>query len=245
MMIIKNNQALEIKIETDDIGYSLFNDFTANEGIGRIDDATFICIKEPDEKRFKPDDLTSIKAAISALEALDHAIVDSMDLNYEESEELMQAMLNDTAFDIDVARRGLLSLTFSDWFDGLLYKPGSRDWHDAMADLQNTIYSDCGERVAFYLQGVSSEIEKMAIIKEFKMYAFATPLSYAISLIDCKSGDVISTNIVGGIYDDSYTLDYLSGRIIESLNEIPDLNEELRNEVMNKLKSISKASINR
>ena len=90
MMIIKNNQALEIKIETDD--------------------------------------LTSIDAVISALEVLDHAIVDSMDLNSEESEELMQATLNDAAFDIDVARRGLLSLSFSDWFDGLLYEPGSRDW---------------------------------------------------------------------------------------------------------------------
>ena len=76
----------------------------------------------------------------------------------------------------------------------------------------------------------------MTIIKEFKIYA--------INLIDCESGDVISTNCIGGIYDDSYTLDYLSECITESLNAMPDLNEELRNEVMNKLKSINKASIN-
>lgn len=235
MMLIKNNQALEIKIEADDIGYRMFHEFIEERKLLRVNDYIWTRFDKPDAKRFQESDLQSPNAIKAYMDELKLEAVDSMELNEEEAAILFQEMDENKGYTLEIARKGLLSLSFIDWVNGLFGDEGGSDWKEAMAEFKHTACGDYqGEYTEIYLQGINEEDMKY-IAADFKTYAYKTPLWFSIELTDCVTGNVIDEDSLGGIYDDSYNLEYLFETITESLDNMPELNKELRDMVVDEL----------
>lgn len=243
MMFIKNNQALEIKIEACDIGYHMFHEFIEEHKLYRVNDYIWTRFDKPDAKRFQESDLQSPNAVKSYMDELKLEAVNSMGLNEEEAAILFQEMDENKGYTIEIARKGLLSLSFIDWVNGLCGDEGGSDWKEAMAEFKHIARgNDSDEYAEIYLQGMDEE-DKKYIVSDFKTYAYQTPLYFSIELTDCSTGDVIDEDSLGGIYDDSYQLEYLFETITESLDNMPDLDKELRDIAVNELSKMDYSAI--
>jgi hypothetical protein len=242
MMIIQNNQALKIEIQFDnDAACYGFEEFLKTEGFERLDNAVYICIKLPFSKRFAKNDLTTDSTVIKRLHALDLAAIDVMDLSDAEKQALEEALLNDTPFDVETAKRDLLSLCAEEWINNLIYDVGPTDWHDEM-----TGFGCCGhfnDGVVAYVQGAADETEEIDILNTFELYGFETPYYFAVDLIDCETGDVIDDASLGGIYDSSCQLSYLSESIAEALDNMTNINAELKTKALDELSKMDYSSI--
>ncbi len=235
MMFIKNNQALEIKIEADDVGYHMFHEFIEERKLRRVNDYIWTRFDAPDEKRFKESDLETANSIKAYMDELRLEAVDSMDLNEDEAAILLQEMDENKGYSLDIARKGLLSLSFIDWANNLCGDEGGMDWKEAMAEFKHVARGNDSDAYAeIYLQGIDEE-DAAFIVSDFKTYAYQTPLYFSIELTDCSTGNVIDDDSLGGIYDDSYNLEYLFETITESLDNMPDLNKELRDIAVDEL----------
>lgn len=243
MSFIKNGQVLEIKIDFDEESCFLFNDFVENEVIDEISDYQWIVIRNPDEKRFSADDLKNDESVQKYMNQLDLSVINRMDLTDEEAEILHHSLNIGLAHDVEIARKGLLSLPFIKWYASLNGYEGGENWKEAMADYKNIAHGACGHYAEIYIQG-SNEEDSEALTKDFETYAFQTPYYFTIDLIDAESGDSIADDGLSGIFDDSYNLEYLFEVITESLDNMPDLNKELRDIAVNELSKMDKSSIN-
>lgn len=244
MMFIKNNQALEIKIEADDIGCHMFHEFIEGRKLSRVNDYIWTRFDKPDAKRFKPEDVETPNSIKAYMDELKLEAVDSMELNEEEAAILFQEMDENKGYSIDIARKGLLSLSFIDWANNLCGDEGGADWKEAMAEFKHIARGNDSDAYAeIYLQGIDEE-DAQYIVSDFKTYAYRTPLYFAIDLIDCLRGDVIDSDSLGGIYDDSYQLEYLFETITESLDNMPELNKELRDMAVDELSKMDYSAVN-
>jgi hypothetical protein len=242
MEFIKNNQVLKIKITYDD-GACSFDDFIQNSGLERISDYQWIVIKNPDEKRFTADDLKNAESVQNYMDELDLSVIDRMDLTQKEAEELRHSLNWGLVHDVGIARKGLLSLSFVEWYASLNCESGGDDWADVMADYKNIARGDNGEYAEIFIQG-TDEVHIAEIVNDFVMYAFECPYYFSIDLIDAESGDSIDDDSLGGIYDDSYQLEYLFETITESLDNMPKLDKELRNIAVDELSKMDYSSVN-
>ena len=244
MLLIKNNQALKIKIESDDMGHHLFNEFVENEELERVSDDKYLVIKKPDVKRFSADDLKLDSLVQDFIDQLDLSAIDKMDLTDEEAESLRYSLNWEMAHDVEIARKGLLSLSFIEWYSSLVCEIGGRDWSDAMADCKNIVRGNCSDEYAeIYIQGMDEE-ESNYLLKEFKTYAYNTPLYFKIELINSTTGDTIADDSLGGIYDSSYQLEYLFETIKELLNNMPELDKELKDIAIEELSRMDHSVVN-
>ena len=161
--------------------------------------------------------------------------VDSMDLEEEEAVILFQEMDENKGYSLEIARKGLLSLSFINWANNLCGDEGGSDWKEAMVEFRHIARgNDSDEYAEIYLQGMDEE-DKEYIVSDFKTYAYQTPLYFSIDLIDCSTGDAMDNDSLGGIYDNSYNLEYLFETITESLDNMPELNKELRDMAVDEL----------
>lgn len=119
MSFIKNGQVLEIKIDFDEESCFLFNDFVENEVIDEISDYQWIVIRNPDEKRFSADDLKNDESVQKYMNELNLSAIDRMDLTDEEAENLYHSVSMGLIHDVEIARKGLLSLPFIEWYASL------------------------------------------------------------------------------------------------------------------------------
>ena len=240
-MIIKNNQALEIKIAFDE-GSSFFDEFIENAELERVSDYQWFVIKNPNEKRFLADDLKNAEIVQDYMNELNLSVIDRMDLTDEEAEKLHHSLNWGLVHDVDIARKGLLSLPFVEWYASLNCESGGDDWADAMADYKNIARGDNGEYAEIFIQG-TDEAHIAEMVNDFVMYAFECPYYFNIELTDCSTGDVIDDDSLGGIYDDSYQLEYLFQTITESLDNMPDLDKELRDIAVDELSKMDYSAI--
>lgn len=244
MMFIKNNQALEIKIEADDIGCHMFHEFIEERKLYRVNDYIWTRFDKPDAKRFKPEDVETPNSVKAYMDELRLEAVDSMKLNEEEAAVLFQEMDENKGYTLEIARKGLLSLSFIDWANNLCGDEGGTDWKEAMAEFKLIARgNDSDEYAEIYLQGIDEEDAKY-IVSDFKTYAYRTPLYFTIGLIDCLTGNVIDEDSLGGIYDDSYQLEYLFETITESLDNMPNLDKELRDMAVDELSKMDYSAVN-
>ena len=95
----------------------------------------------------------------------------------------------------------------------------------------------------FFIQG-TDDAHIAEIVNDFVMYAFECPYYFSIDLIDAESGDSIDDDSLGGIYDDSYQLEYLFETITESLDNMPDLDKELRDMAVDELSKMDYSAVN-
>lgn len=242
MMFIKNNQMLEIKIAFGE-GSIFFDEFIENAELERVSDYQWLAIKNPDEKRFSADDLKNAEIVQDYMNELNLSVIDRMDLTDEEAEELRHSLNWGLVHDVGIARKGLLSLSFVEWYAGLNCESGGDDWADVMADYKNIARGDNGEYAEIFIQG-TDEVHIAEIVNGFVMYAFECPYHFSIDLIDAKSGDSIDDDSLGGIYDNSYQLEYLFETITESLDNMPKLDKELRDIAVDELSKMDYSSVN-
>ena len=243
MMIIKNNQALEIKIEQDALSCHFFHEFVEISGLERINDGTWLLIKSPDKKRFSADDLKSDYRVYEMMNELAYSAVNCMDLNEEEAAILSQEMDENNGYTFEIARKGLLSLSFKDWMDNLAGEKGGYDWKEAMAEFSHIARgNDYTEYAAIYIQGVSDD-EAASIVNEFKTYAYHPRLWYEVTLIDCLTGDAISDDSLGGIYDDSFDLSYMKELLKETIDSMPYIDKGLKQEAFGEIEKLDYSSI--
>lgn len=242
MMIIKNNQALEIKIAYDD-GAFFFDEFINDEGFTRLSDYQWLVIKNPDEKRFTADDLKNAESVQDRMNELDLSVIDKMDLSDKEAENLYHSLNWGLVHDIDIARKGLLSLPFVEWLTSLDCHSSGEDWKEAMAEYRNIARGACGEYAEIYIQG-SDEEETNFLVKQFSRVAYSSPYYFTIDLIDGKSGNIIDDDGLGGIYDDSMDLKDLKVFIHESINNLLELDEGLKQEAFEEIEKLDYLSIN-
>lgn len=128
MMFIKNNQVLEIKIEADNIGCYMFHEFIEERKLYRVNDYIWTRFDKPDAKRFQESDLQSPNVIKAYMDELRLETVDSMDLGEEEAAILFQEMDENKGYSLEIARKGLLSLSFIDWVNNLCGDEGGSDF---------------------------------------------------------------------------------------------------------------------
>lgn len=63
--------------------------------------------------------------------------VDSMDLEEEEAVILFQEMDENKGYSLEIARKGLLSLSFINWANNLCGDEGGSDWKEAMVEFRH------------------------------------------------------------------------------------------------------------
>lgn len=218
MEIIKNNQLLKVELSYDqDYGQIGFNDFIEDNGLERLSAWEWLKFGNPDSPHFTPTDV------YEALEEVAMNVTESSmpDLTDEEFSDLFQAVADEEwqAIDLEVARRGLLSMNHVEWYEALNHY---NDLRDILAPYTYTArgYSQ-GDVAHLYLIGMDEE-EARRITASFEQYAYDTPYQFRVELIDCQSGDTIDEDSLGGIYDDA-DLTYLKEELetaIKNLNGI-------------------------
>lgn len=224
MEIIKNNQLLKVELSYDqDYGQIGFNDFIEDNGLERLSAWEWLKFGNPDSPHFTPEDLKTPTDVYEALEEVAMNVTESSmpDLTDEEFSDLFQAVADEEwqAIDLEVARRGLLSMNHVAWYEALNHY---NDLRDILAPYTYTArgYSQ-GDVAHLYLIGMDEE-EARRITASFEQYAYDTPYQFRVELIDCQSGDTIDEDSLGGIYDDA-DLTYLKEELetaIKNLNGI-------------------------
>lgn len=224
MEITKNHQLLKAELSYDqDYGQIGFNDFIGDNGLERLSDWEWLKFGNPDSPHFTPEDLKTPTDVYEALEEVAMNVTESSmpDLTDEEFSDLFQAVADEEwqAIDLEVARRGLLSMNHVEWYEALNHY---NDLRDILAPYTYTArgYSQ-GDVAHLYLIGMDEE-EARRITASFEQYAYDTPYQFRVELIDCQSGDTIDEDSLGGIYDDA-DLTYLKEELetaIKNLNGI-------------------------
>ena len=137
----------------------------------------------------------------------------------------------------------------SDWEWLKIAKPDSP--HFTPDDLRDTLapytysasgYSQ-GDYARLYLIGMEEE-EAERLTKGFKQYAFDTPYRYSVELIDCETGETITDESLGGIYDDTSDLRYLKCELKATLNGMGEIHPELRDSALSAIAEIDYTDIN-
>lgn len=228
MEFIKHNQLLKVRISYDpDNGY-YFQDFIESHGIEPIDNGRnydYIKIGNPEAMHYTASELKHDGRVIEELLLLRHVIGNEfMPALTQEEGEYLFAQVHDEDWDsvnFDTARRGLLSVNHLDWYAGINF------WDDISAELRPYRYTVRGYSQGYlYLIGMD-EHEAERLTKEFEQYAFDTPYRYDVELIDCETGETITDEALGGIYDDTFYLRYLKCELKATLNGMGEIHPEL------------------
>lgn len=223
MEIVKNNQMLHVELTYyQDNGWH-FADFVEAEGLERLDrgrNCAYMKIAEPDAHHFTPDDLKHDDWVIDYLKEVAYGIDEYAmpALTDEEFSDLLHAVGWEEwqEINLDVARRGLLSMTHQGWWDGLNHE--YEDLSDILAPYTYTARGYCQSDVAhLYLIGMD-EAEARRIKAGFEQYAYDTPYQFYVELVDCQSGETLASDSLGGIYDEA---------------DLPHLKEELEFAIKN------------
>lgn len=205
MEIIKNNQLLEIDLTYDEDNGCHLETFISMNGITRLTDREWFKISNPEAMHFAPDDLKHDDSVIDCLREVAYG-ADGFTmpaLSDEEFSDLFQAVSDEDweSVDMEVARRGLLSMTHQAWWDSLNHN--YEDLSDILAPYTYTARGYCQSDVAhLYLIGMD-EAEARRIKADFELYAYDTPYRFSVELVDCQSGETIDQESIGGIYDDA------------------------------------------
>ena len=201
----KNNQLLKVELSYDqDYGQIAIDDFIGDTGLERLSDWEWLKFGNPEALHFTPEDLKTPTDVYEALEEVAWNVTESSmpDLTDEEFSDLFQAVAYEEwqAIDLEVARRGLLSMTHQNWYESLNHY---NDLRDTLAPYTYEArgYSQ-GDFAYLYLIGMDEE-EARRITASFEQYAYDTPYQFRVELVDCQSGDTIDEDSLGGIYDDA------------------------------------------
>lgn len=248
MEFIKHNQLLKVRVSYDqDNGYH-FEDFIECNGIERIGDGRnyeYIKIGNPEAMHYTSADLKHDERVIEELLLLRHAIGNTFmpALTLEEGEDLFDQVREEDwdSVNFDTARRGLLSVNHLDWYAGISF------WDDVSAELRPYRYTvrghSQGDGAYLYLLGMD-EHEAESITKEFEQYAYDCPYQYSVELIDCETGETITDESLGGIYDDTFDLRYLKYELKATLNGMGEIHPELRDSALEAIAEIDYTDIN-
>ena len=218
MEIIKNNQMLHVELTYDEDNGWRFEDFISMNGITRLADREWFKISNPEAMHYTEQDLKHDDWVIDCLKEVAYGVdeYDRPALTDEEFSDLFQAVSDEDweNVDMEVARRGLLSMTHQAWWDSLNHE--YEDLSDILAPYTYTARGHCQSDFAhLYLIGMSEE-EARVIVSDFEQYAFDTPYRFSVELVDCQSGETIDQESLGGIYDDAdltYTKEELESAI--------------------------------
>lgn len=100
-----------------------------------------------------------------------------------------------------------------------------------------------GDVAYLYLIGMD-EHEAERLTKAFEQYAFDTPYHYSVELIDCETGETVTDESLGGIYDATFDLRYLKCELQATLNGMGELHPELRDSALQAIAEIDYTDIN-
>ena len=100
-----------------------------------------------------------------------------------------------------------------------------------------------GDVAYLYLIGMD-EHEAERLTKAFEQYAFDTPYRYSVELIDCETGETVTDESLGGIYDATFDLRYLKCELQATLNGMGELHPELRDSALAAIAEIDYTDIN-
>lgn len=229
MEFVKHNQLLKIRVAYDnDMAYHSFEEFVEASGLEHLSAHEWLKISNPDAPHFTPDDLRRDDWVFEALEEVAPNIGDCAmpALTDEEFETLFSHVANAEwqEIDLEVARRGLLSLSHVEWYESLSKYDDLRDTLASYTYSASGYSQDAYARL--YLIGMEEE-EAEYIRKQFEVYCFEPAYYFRIELIDCKTGDEIEWDSLGGIYDTTSGFKDLKGYIVESLRSMDGLHPEL------------------
>lgn len=246
MEFVKYNQLLKIRVEYDqDYGQIGFNDFIEDSGLERLSDWEWLKFGNPEAMHFTPEDLKTPTDVYEALEEVAFC-TDEMAMPALTSEEisvLIEQVASEEwqAIDLEVARRGLLSMTHQKWYDSLNHYNDLRDML-APYTYKARGYSQ-GAVSHLYLIGMDEhEAERLA--KAFEQYAYDCPYQYSVELIDCETGETITDESLCGIYDDTFDLRYLKCELKDTLNGMGEIHPELRDSALDAVAEIDYTDIN-
>lgn len=227
MEIIKNGQYLKVELAYDnDGGIIAFEDFLRESGIEHMGGNQYIKIGSPDARHYRASQLAEDTAVWEELEVLRHnisndtmpalTILDAWDLSEQVEAEDWENV------DMEVARRGLMSVTHQSWYDSL-------DDDCKEAELRPYRYMTrgyCqGDYSYLYLIGMRDSDAKK-LVADFELYAYDTPYQFRVELIDCQSGDTIDEASLGIIYDDA-DLAHLKEELESGIKNLDGIDEEV------------------
>lgn len=245
MEFVKHNQLLKIRVAYDnDMSAVSFEEFIEETGLERLSDYEWLKIAKPDSPHFTPDDLRRDDWVFDCLKEVAPNIGDCAmpALTDEEFETLFNHVANEEwqEIDLEVARRGLLSMTHAEWYESLSKYDDLRDTL-APYTYSASDYSQ-GDYARLYLIGMEEE-EAEYIRKQFELYCFEPAYYFRIELIDCETGDEIEWDSLGGIYDTSSDFKYLKGYIVESLQSMDGLHHDLLTEALEAVNELEYSDI--
>ena len=245
MEFVKHNQLLKIRVAYDTAaGQSEFQDFVEMNDISCLNHREWLKIGGQSAPHYTPTDLKHDDWVIEELLLLRHVIGSTFmpALTPEEGEELFEQVRAEDwdNIDFDTARRGLLSVSHLDWYAGISY------WDDISAELRPYRYTargySQGDEAYLYLIGMD-EHEAESLTKEFEQYAFDAPYRYSVELIDCETGETITDESLGGIYDDTFDLRYLKCELKATLNGMGEIHPELHDTALEQVQDIDYTNI--
>lgn len=97
--------------------------------------------------------------------------------------------------------------------------------------------------VAYLYLIVMDEHEAERLTKAFEQYAFDTPYRYSVELIDCETGETVTDESLGGIYDDTSDLRYLKCELQATLDGMGEIHPELRDSALAAIAEIDYTNI--
>ena len=232
MEIVKNGQQLKLDLTYDqDSGHYQFNGFVEAEGLERLDrgrSCAYLKIAEPEALHFTEQDIKHDDWVIACLKEVAYGVdeYDMPALSDEEFFDLFYAVGWEEWKDIDmeVARRGLLSMTHQSWWYSLNHE--YEDLSDVLEPYTYTArgYSQ-GDFAYLYLIGID-EAEARVLVSDFEQYAYDTPYRFSVELIDCQSGETLASDSLGGIYDEA-DLPHLKEELEVAIKNLDGIDQEV------------------
>ena len=228
MQFIKNNQMLNVELAYDEDNGWHFEDFISMNGITRLADREWFKISNPEAMHYTEHDLKHDDWVIDCLKEIAYG-VDGFampELTNAEFETLFDHVANEEwqEINLDVARKGLLSMTHQAWWDSLNHN--YEDLSDILEPYTYTARGYCQSDVAqLYLIGMDEE-ETRVIVSDFEQYAYDTPYRFSVELVDCQSGETLASDSFGGIYDEA-DLTHLKEALESAIKNLDGINEEV------------------
>ena len=228
MQFIKNNQMLNVELAYDEDNGWHFEDFISMNDITRLADREWFKISNPEAMHIPPDDLKHDDSVIDYLKEVAYG-VDGFampELTDEEFSDLFQAVSDEDweNVDMEVARRGLLSMTHQAWWDSLNHN--YEDLSDILEPYTYTARGYCQSDFAYlYLIGMDEE-EARVIVSDFELYAYDTPYRFDVELVDCQSGETLASDSLGGIYDEA-DLTHLKEELEVAIKNLDGIDQEV------------------
>lgn len=245
MEFVKHNQLLKIRVAYDNAtGQAEFQDFVEMNDISCLNHREWLRIGDQSAPHYTPTDLKHDDWVIEELLLLRHVIGSTFmpALTQAEGEELFEQVREEDWDNInfDTARRGLLSVSHLDWYAGISY------WDGISAELEPYRYTATGhsqgDYAHLYLIGMPDS-EAESLTKAFAQYAYDCPYCYSVELIDCETGETITDESLGGIYDDTFDLRYLKCELKATLNGMGEIHPELRDSALEVVQEIDYTDI--